>query len=377
MSTANVRFMTNNFLGQDEYDQGRITFSSEETSFPGTNALDQRRTVFWQPDRSFEIHANNKDFDFWDGANQTIELTEGNYSISTIASQIQADLNATSSGWAVSYDVSLGIFKFENSANPTWRLRMDSGSGFWPLVGLLQNFELAVGPTGISSASAAFHGSEWIEIDMGISVALQFAAMIVAVDEVFTVTQSGSVFVQASDTGNFADPELDITISRTDAGAFGFFNSEGNQYRYYRLGFKDPTNSIAADTNYRIGHVYLGTYQQVTSSNVGIGFNKEIVDRSKEFVAFQGTKYYEQQPRFYQFNSLQINNLERNERLDLEQTFYSAGTFTPFYISFDPELNISNDISELTRYVRFLNEPSFQHIIRDYYLFQFEVDEVV
>ena len=46
----------------------------------------------------------------------------------------------------------------------------------------------------------------------------------------------------------------------------------------------------------------------------------------------------------------------------MEQLFFDYGTFTPFFISIDPELCISNDLYDLTKYVTFQDSPTFVHI---------------
>ena len=65
------------------------------------------------------------------------------------------------------------------------------------------------------------------------------------------------------------------------------------------------------------------------------------------------------------------------DRLAMEQLFYNWGISAPFYISMDPQLLVSTDLSELTRYVYFSTLPKFTHIKANIYSVSFAVKECI
>lgn len=112
--TKQAKFMWNNFAAQPETTK---TFSSQASGYPFTNVVDPLRSRVWRTAGNFTItDANNKIY-IDDGAGKTVTLTNGNYTAATLASHIQAQLNAASSGWTVAY--TSNKFTLTNSGSVT------------------------------------------------------------------------------------------------------------------------------------------------------------------------------------------------------------------------------------------------------------------
>ena len=109
-----IKFMTNNLGNLASV----ITFSSEKSSNPFTNSLNQIRSKTWQPSGCFEItDLNNKIY----VDTLTITLTNAKYSTATaLATHIQTQLNASSSGWTVAY--TSNKFVLSNTGTKTLKL---------------------------------------------------------------------------------------------------------------------------------------------------------------------------------------------------------------------------------------------------------------
>jgi len=379
MSTcAKIRFMANNFA---ELTNNAITYSSQLSGFPASNVVNKTRTKVWKPSGNFDIVADSNDKLYInDGSNKTVTITAGAYATPTaLATQIQTDLNAASSNWTVTYDgTTTPTYKFtiSNSGSVTLR-QTQTTNAIWDTLGYIGTTD-DVG-TSFEADAQRNHTSEYLRFDFGYQAPLEFFALVSPLDEIFSLTQNASLRLLADNMDNdtqWLTPALDITLTVTEAGVFKFFDDLTSGYRYWRVEIIDRENPLGPQ-GLNFGHMYLGDYITLTERNIGNGFTKNIQDPSVVLSSENGNLFFDKKMKYQTFEGLSIQFMNRVDRLELEQFFYDYGTTKPFYISLDPSIAMSSDISELTKYVVFSSMPVVTHVRYDIYSVQFSVRELI
>ena len=365
MASANVRFWDNNWLIQGS---SFVSYSSATAAKPGANATNDVRSIVWSPSGNFEIHGGNDTIYYDDGGSGSTTLTHGNYSASELATEIATQLNAVSSGWSASY--SSGVFNITNSTT-TYELEFSNTTdAVWDTLGYTGSVDTAVGASGLDSDEPRYHTSEYVQLSIPVPQEMTAAALIAPIGEALQIPSSATVFVRANNADYWESPDLDLSLTRTDRGIFGFLESPGD-YLYWRVGWSDPTNPNTVN----IGRGFLGTYQELVSSNVGTGFQKQIVDPSGVFESDRGARFGDEKPLYQTFAQLRIAHPTASDRAILETIRQAHGITKPLFVSIDPAAEVSTDIGELTAYCHFEQANPFTHIITDRYDYSFGLRE--
>lgn len=364
----NIRFMNNNFL------ERTFTYSSQQASFPATNATNQSRSKAWKPAGNFEVISTNKTIYINDGTNKTVTLTEGSYTYSTLASHIQTQLNASSSNWTCTYD-SASTFKFTiaRSSGTAVLRKSQTTNAAWDMLGY-------VGSTDVSSTPFVAdeqrnHTSEWIQCDLGVPQQATFVGVLSGIDEIFNLSETATVKIRANNIDYWISPPLDITVPVLELSAMKFIDDDNEgTYRFWRIEYIDRLNYLGPE-GIKISYAYVGDHTTVTLTNMARGFSKELTDVSNQLQSENGALFFETKPRYLTISNAQIQLLNGTEKEEIEQLFYDVGIRTPFFVSIDPGTEVSVSLEHLTRFMIMTRPPTLEHIIRDYYTFSFEMRE--
>jgi len=371
-----VRFMHNNFI---DATTATLSASSQLTGFEVSNLLNVSRTKLWKAIGNFQIHTGNNKLYADDGAPFDVTITSGSYSGSSLATEIQSQLNATSSGWTVSYSTSTYLFSINRVAG--FIIFSNQTNAIWDDIGFTGAVDIALTGSAINSDEIRIHNYEFIDIDLGSSVAsAEFIGFIGPLSQEISISSNAVVKVQADNVPIALDstPLFDLTLTHNDRGYLEFFDAiSDTAYRYWRVLIQDKTNGNGPQS-IAMGYLYLGDYLSFTSTNVARGFSKNIVDPSTVQATPSGRRYFNKRSPYNQLSGLQIQLPNRAERLAFEQFSYDHGVTDPFFISLDPGSRISDELHELTYFVNFESLPNFGHRFIDYYDIQpFTVREVV
>lgn len=368
-ATRQIRFMNNNFISRS------FTYSSQVSAFPASNAYNSSRSKVWKPGGNFTVVSSNKVLYVNDGGDLTITLTEGSYTYATLATHIQTKLNASSSNWTCSYDFAGSTFKFTISrSSGTAHLRLSSTTdAAWDMLGFTGTTDLTTSP--FVAMEQRNHTEEWLQCDVGVPQNATFGALIGPIGEVLNLSNTANLRLQANNIDYWIDPPVDIAMSLDSQGSFQFLDDTvTDSYRYWRIYIKDRLN-YRGPQGIKIAHAYIGSDVTLTGSNIGPGFGKTLVDPSLVQYSESGAAFYEVRTKYLSIPNMSIQLLSGSEQRELEQLFYDLGVQTPFYVSLDPKLEVSNSLQELTRYVLMQRPVNLQHIIRDYYSFSMEMRE--
>lgn len=368
MGTARIRFMNNQYMSRN------FTYSSQQSSFPASNVYNTSRSRVWKPAGNFEITTANNKLYISDGSNKTITLTAGSYTPASLASHIQTQLNASSSNWTCSYDL-VSTFKFTiaRSSGTNVLRKSQTTDAVWDTIGFTGNTDISSDP--FVADEQRNHTSEWVKCDLGIPQQATFVGIISGIDEVFTLSETATVKIQANNIDYWNSPPVDITIPVDDSGCLRFIDTENTaSYRFWRVQIVDRLNYLGPE-GIKIAYIYVGDHVSMTTSNIATGFRKELVDPSNVLQSENGALFFETRPRYLSFSNAQVQLLSGSEQRELEQLFYDLGKREPFFVSIDPDLEVSATLGELTRFVVMTNNPTFDHVIRNYYNINFDMRE--
>lgn len=375
--TCNARWMDNNFIDLDSFDAGSITASSALVSFPARNLSNSARSKLWKPAGNFEITTSNNKIYIDDGSPKTVTITSGNFTPAALATQITTDLNAASSGWTVTYDLTTEFkFTIVNSGSVTLRFSVTTDA-LWDDIG----YTLTVDTVGTSfkAQEQRNHTDEWYQLDAGAAVA-QSAFMVVGlIDEVFNLSTNAVIKLQASNVDIWTAPPLDLTITRSDRGLFNFFDDLDEvtrTYRYWRFFFQDKLNPRGPE-GLSFGHMYIGDFLTTDSTNMAGGFGKTQVDPSVRSLSDSGAAFFDTKTKYHSISAVSYQVIFENDRLNLEQLYNDFGKDRPLFVAIDPKLEVSPTLDELTYYANFDGDVRITHLFRDKYSVRLVLREAV
>lgn len=370
-----IRFMDNNLA---ELTSGSITYSSALAAFPGANHINKFRSKVWKPAGNFVITASSNDKIYInDGSDKTITLSAGSYTPTSLATEIQTKLNASSSGWTFDYNNTSGAYKFRFAHGSAHTLRFSATTeATWNDLGFMLSSDEAIS-TDREADEQRNHMYESVVYDLGYNAPIEFFSVISPLDEEFSVSESATIKLQANNLNDFSSPPLDITLERTSSGIFYFMDDVADSsYRFWRFYFEDKYNA-SGNEGFSLSYIYIGDYTTLSATNVQIGFEKIIDDPSLKTESEAGALYFDKKTKFTRINNAGIALLDKNARDTLEQLFYDYGTTTPFFISLDPKTEVSATLPDLTKYVVFDNRPSFKHVQSQYFNMKMSFREVL
>lgn len=366
--TTLMRYAANSLINDDDL---LIDFSSGSSQADATNIHKPERYRVWNPQGYFLITSSNNKIYIYDGSNKTITLDSGGYEEpSDLYTEMMAKLNASSSGWTVTYT---SDFKFNISRSSSGKLRYSQTSNaIWDTIGHTGSVDVTA--MSFPGDEVRIHTHEYIIYDLLTPVEMQYFALIGQIGEVFSLSSSAVIKIQANSSNVWTSPPLDQTVTRNDFGAFHYFTGSST-YRYWRLYIQDRTNSLGP-SGITLSQMYLGSYEELSQRNVSVGFNKNYIDNSKATKSYSGVKFFNDSFRQRTFKNLSVNFLTAADRELLQDFIQTVGTSSPFYIDFDPDLSTS-DAGELSGYFYFSSDPVFNHVVSNIYSFSFEIEEAV
>jgi hypothetical protein len=343
--------MSRNILFCDRNDlTASSDFSSEESSFPFTNALTNNRSQYWLPQGNFTLTTSNNLLYINDGSDKTVTMTVGNYATGTLlATQIQTQLNASSSGWTVTYNTSTYLFTLTCSSVATLRWSVTTNS-IAETIGFVVTID-AFDP--VTSDEARRHSHEFIDLDLVSRRAVDFAGLLGISGESFSLSSDATIKLQGSNINDFVNP--DYEVEGVVDGTGGFVIADGSTYRYWRLHIEDKRNT----NTFKWAFVYMGRATE-TTRNISNGFQATKIDPTEKVEVEDGSFYFYQRKSYHTFGNISMRHLTKEDRQALQDTFNIVGIQRPFFIVIDPDRCISSN--EFIKLVRFSAAPTFTHL---------------
>lgn len=362
-----IRFCENN-IALSQYLTNTPSFT---TGYSYLNVFDVNRSKKWISNNNFSIDSTNNKIYINDGSDKTITLTTANYTGTTLASHIQTQLNASSSGWTVTYNTSTYLFTISRGSSATLRFSVTTSST-WNDLGYL--FTTNQNGTSFVSHSPRIHNYEFFNFDFGVPRPIDFIALISPVDESFGISSYATIELRGSNFALFNSPAVTITVPIFESGAFKFEDNQFSAYRYWQLRIKDQMNTTGVIS---FSHLFLGDYETISQSNVSIGIEQIENDLTVQSPAESGKLYFDEGNKYSQFNNLSISAMSLSDKDKLLRLWRKLGRSTPFYISIDPTTCTSTELGDLTKFCYFTDQPIFTHLIFNLWSLGFSVREVI
>lgn len=365
MTDVNCRFMQNNLA---VLTTGQITVSSELAAFQFSNVQNTFRSKIWKPSGHFLIEEDVNDKIYInDGSPKTATITFGDYDTpDDLATEIETQLNAISSGWTVNYNSVPGEYKFSIAHASAYTLVLSNQTeAIWDTIGFTNTIDQIISTEEFASDTRV-HTDEYVIWDLGYNASIEFFAVICPLGEAFPISDTATVKLQANNINDFTSPQLDITLEITPGGILRFLDDiDDTGYRFWKFSFIER-DAFNGPSGFNLSYIYLGDYLTL-SRNISVGFQKTINDPSTRSESENGAIYFDQKVRYATFSNSGIQFLTKDDRDQLEQLYFNYGSTTPFFFSIDPSLCISNDLYDLTKYVIFDSAPVFTHIKGEYF----------
>jgi hypothetical protein len=363
-----VRFAENN-IALEEY---LIDYSSENSTYPIENLLNDNRSLKWRSNFNFTIDDSNKNIFINDGSNVTVDLTPGKYSATSLASHIQTRLNVLSSGWSCSYSSTTYRFTIARGSSATLRLSQTTSST-WNILGYLTNVDI-VG-TSFPAHAARIHSEEYLEFDFQIQRPVDFIAMICPINEIFGLSQDAEITVEFANLPNaWSAPALSVTVPVKTKGAFKFIDGDDSAFRYARVVIRDRENNSGY---IELSHLYLGDYVTIDNSNINNGFEIVEEDLSSSSPSDSGKRYFDEGLKYTTFNNTALGVFDIDSKDKIFRMWEKLGLTKSFYVSLDPRVLCSTEIDDLTKFMQFNSKPNFRHVIYDKWTCSFTLREVI
>lgn len=361
MSRGCVRILDTNYVDIELLANSSV--SSEQTSFPVTNAYNlQRRSKVWRSEGYFNVTALNSDIVFNDGSgNVTASIAVAEYdSTSSFMAAIDAALESagvanytitqnTNFKFVISSDLSGGATVFE-------LITTDAGFTAAEMLG----FDILTDKTGASSYTAdvlIISTGEFIRWDMGISSLPSAFSMIGPRNKPLKLSPSGTFTLKGNFTNNFTNPYYSQVLSYDDEviAVMSETTLADTGLRYWQVEFEDQNPNGYVE----VGAFFLGTYFSPIRGRVNFPFVSQYVDRSQTIFSEGGQTYadiFEQSQKY----NIVWNGLQKEDIEDITEIFRVYGVAKPFFISFDSSAAFSDEFNRFLKFVKFQEEPSFR-----------------
>jgi hypothetical protein len=351
-----------------------MTTSSEEALFPAENLLNPARSKIFRPRGNFEITSSNNKIHIIDTLAKTATIPVGSYNGgSKMAEAIGLALATVSSNWGCFHSPDLG-FSFIRSSSPGILEISNSTNAIWDTIGF-------TGSTNIDATTLQYaderrrHTSEYIQVDLGTNAnSVGFIGLIGPKSRPLDISGDATITVKGTNILDWDTPEVSKSVTRYADGLYVFLDDIADtKYRYWRLEFEDQQNT----SDIELSNFYLGTYLTLNNRNVNSGFTKSYVDPSDIQVSENGAEFFLSRDRYREISNGSMNYMDAADRRDFEQMIHDHGIHTPFFVSFDPLQNCTQDITELTGYYRFASDPIIIHFRSDIYSVGFNLKEAL
>lgn len=355
------KFFSTNFIDFDIL--ANTDVSSEQAAFPVENAYNgKRRAKVWRSDGYYVVDSTNNGIVFREttAVDLTATIVVGEYSRSAFLTAIKTALEATgASTYTVTFTTDFKINIASNGAGGGGILELvmdDVGSTAYEILGFDQ-FEYT-GALSYEADSISIHyPNEFILWDLGIDSNPAAFALIDARNSPLSISPTAVVTLQGNHTNTWTTPAYEQVLTYDDR-ILKVLDENGlaqEQLRYWRVTFEDqnPLGYV------QVGAFYLGGMYSPANGTPQFPFRQINVDRSETVYSEGGQTFSEEKQKTERF-AIDWRYLSSDEKEDMEDLFQKFGTHTPFFISMDTSEYFSTTQAEFIRYVKFIEEPTFE-----------------
>ena len=372
MANEHARFMNNNFIST-------ITTTGDEAGYPATNLLDTMRSRYWKPsiDGYFVIETGVNDrFPYTiSGSPVHSTLAGGTYT----GPELVTMFNGIVGDFDLSYSTTTHRFSIThlNGDVETFRGSATTRS-VADTIGFNDSDIEFNGAVSFEAPQIRNHTYNAIKIDLIKSENPTFLGAIWPINEASGLSENAVIELRANNVDDMENADLVVSLEVSENGLFNFMDlaKADNDYRYWELRIDDKAN-FNYYSDFRLSYLYLGDHFAFSTTNIAQGFNMELVDPTIRQDSEGGQAYYLLKNKYWKFDALQTQLIQKADRDEFQQLFFDLGIATPFFISIDPSTSLTNKLDDLTKFATIDQSPKFSHVFLEYFNMSFSMREVV
>lgn len=357
-----LKLMSDNFVDLDILANSDV--SSEQAAFPVTNAYNvNRRSKVWRSNGFYKVTSSNNVIRFRDSASTDIDatITVGEYS-STSAFMTAVDTALESAGaanYTITQNSNLKFVITSDLSGGATAFQLRTADAAFTAVSLL-GFSTASNLTGASTYTADYiriNSEEYILWDMGLSTNPQNFILIGSRNSPIKISSGATIKLQGNPTNDFTSPEFEQTLTYHDEAIVAFSDTglHTDSLRYWRVAFTDIDNPLGY---LEVGAFFLGNSMCLARGVPQFPFDSQYVDNS-ELVVSEGGQTFSEIKEQSQIYSIKWSALTKADQEEVTRVFRKYGTAKPFFISFDTDEVFSTENERMTKFVKFVDEPSY------------------
>lgn len=351
--------------------------TSENVEFPASNMTRFSRSKPWRSSGYFEVRSTNQKLDFKDasaGPELTATLTVGNYTPTSLASEIKTQMEAVGAQvYTVSFSATTGKWTITTDGSDLELLASsgsNSGTSIFSSIGFTgSDF---VGNVSYTSPKIALHTVERLIVDLRTeeeidSVALLFDPTVgTKLSENATVTLKGSATSSFEGAGVYSQA---LSFDQEEQ-VFSLYLDTAQEFRYWCIEISDAENAY---TYVELHTIFIGKKISLTRGpEIGFVFgenNQSSIQRTS-----YGHAYFDTYPDRRSIQFL-LNTFEDSDLNQLDKTFRRTGNAAPILVSLDSDGDlVSKD--KFTIYGVLTGSLGFTNLVRDRFSAQLFLDEV-
>lgn len=371
MAVTCFRIFNTNYADQDIL--ASFTESSEQTSFPADNVLNQqRRSKVWRSNGYWVIDSTNRNIVFREttGVDLTAILNTGTYTSTTsFMTELKRALDAAGSS---TYTVTQDNLKFKFVSNGV------GGGGIFEMYLTGTTVSGLIGMTSNKTGSLthtmdviSVTQEEWLEFDLGISTNPKAFIMVDQRNEPFKVL--GTVKLQGNLTGNFSSPTVDLTLTNDDE-VFSYITDTGihtTGLRYWRVKFEKTDMPTGY---FQVGAIFLGDFLSPARGRAQFPLRQSYIDRSTTSFSEGGQSFTDIRQKTQSF-SVEMRALQKEDVEEFDVFFNEFGIGKPFFVSMDTGEVWSTNKNRRIILCKFDSVPNYQLISPDNFSITFTLRE--
>jgi hypothetical protein len=309
-----------------------VRASSQQAGLPAAYAVDPLRTRPWWSAAGYNLTADRLSLDFVeDGVAKVATLTAGNYATPALmAAHATAKVNAVA-GIVNTYLVSwtAGRVTFARTGG-TKSISLPFATGANRLTsvhGMLGFADTDVsGSTSYAAGYDSYHSWEWLKVDAGAAVSVQFAAALN-----HNAGAAGTIRLQGNASDAWTAPSVDEQLSTAGEDGLSLVRwlSAAQTYRYWRMVVKDSANSAGYSA---LGLAWAGPLVEPSAP-----FDREYVDGttllSERARSTHGAVWTDARPT-YKTRKIKWRSMLPADRVLLDAVADGAG-YAPLFFAMD------------------------------------------
>lgn len=374
-----ARIMYDNYTDSDVVNAA--TYSSQNVNFPASNLYDQRRRArVWRTQGYWNIESGSNEIEFEETTSVPLTASVAIGEYTSTSDFLTALKTAMDAAGASTYTISLetsGKFNFSSNLAGGGGIFSINWTNSTAMAGIL-GYDDSTDDTGGNDYVAdelRIATSEWLKWDFGLPTNPKAFIAIGNRNEAIQLSPSATFTLEGNETDAWSSPSYSQTVTYQEfvLALFGDTGLHTEGLRWWRFKMDDLENP---NLYHELSNIFLGDMIILERGAVNFPFRTAGLDRSQEFLAIDGSAYYDRKQKTERF-VLDWRGLTKSEKEEFDSLYEEVGKHTPFFIQMDSDPFVSDTSNYYLRYVRMTSDLDPQLISPNNWSASMELREVL